>query len=83
MSFRPIFLNVHPSGFEVSPRFMLTLLSVADNLGAFLALYSFFTSLGVFIASLVVYLSRSRTDKWQYLYEKIWVFTREATNWSF
>ncbi|KAJ5492265.1 hypothetical protein N7453_010362 [Penicillium expansum] len=36
--------------------------------GVFLALYSFFTSLGVFIATLVVYLSRNRTDKWQYLY---------------
>ncbi|RAQ43067.1 high-affinity glucose transporter [Aspergillus flavus] len=35
--------------------------------GAFLGLYSFFNSLGVFLASLVVYLSRSRTDKWQYL----------------
>ncbi|KAH8812932.1 putative high-affinity glucose transporter [Xylogone sp. PMI_703] len=35
--------------------------------GAFLALYSFFNSLGVFLASVVVYLSRSRTDRWQYL----------------
>ncbi|KAF7530686.1 hypothetical protein PCG10_000195 [Penicillium crustosum] len=35
--------------------------------GAFLAIYSFFTSLGVFIATLVVYLSRNRTDQWQYL----------------
>lgn len=35
--------------------------------GAFLALYSFFNSLGVFMASVVVYLSRSRTDQWQYL----------------
>lgn len=37
-------------------------------LGAFLALYSFFNSLGVFLASLSVYLSRGRTDQWQYLY---------------
>lgn len=35
--------------------------------GAFLALYSFFNSLGVFLASIVVYLSRNRQDKWQYL----------------
>ncbi|KAL4789424.1 hypothetical protein BDV19DRAFT_383133 [Aspergillus venezuelensis] len=35
--------------------------------GAFLALYSFFNSLGVFLASIVVYLSRSQQDKWQYL----------------
>jgi MFS transporter, SP family, sugar:H+ symporter len=35
--------------------------------GAFLALYSFFNSLGVFMASVVVYLSRSRNDQWQYL----------------
>ena len=35
--------------------------------GAFLALYSFFNSLGVFCASVVAYLSRSRSDQWQYL----------------
>ncbi|CAG8015705.1 unnamed protein product [Penicillium salamii] len=35
--------------------------------GAFLALYSFFTSLGVFIATVVVYASRNRSDQWQYL----------------
>ncbi|KAK9319698.1 monosaccharide transporter [Lipomyces orientalis] len=35
--------------------------------GAFLALYSFFTSLGTFLASVVVYLSQTRHDRWQYL----------------
>ncbi|EOO02646.1 putative high-affinity glucose transporter protein [Phaeoacremonium minimum UCRPA7] len=35
--------------------------------GAFLALYSFFNSLGVFLACIVVYASRSRTDQWQYI----------------
>ncbi|CAG8021922.1 unnamed protein product [Penicillium olsonii] len=35
--------------------------------GAFLALYSFFTSFGVFIATVVVYASRTRSDQWQYL----------------
>ncbi|TIC91854.1 Hexose transporter 2 [Colletotrichum higginsianum] len=35
--------------------------------GAFLALYSFFTSFGTFLATLVVYASRSRSDQWQYL----------------
>ncbi|KAF2018183.1 putative high-affinity glucose transporter [Aaosphaeria arxii CBS 175.79] len=35
--------------------------------GAFLALYSFFNSLGVFLSTLTVYLSRNRTDQWQYL----------------
>ncbi|KAM5342504.1 hypothetical protein ACJ41O_013470 [Fusarium nematophilum] len=35
--------------------------------GAFLALYSFFNSLGVFMASVVVYLSKTRSDQWQYL----------------
>ncbi|KAH8427000.1 uncharacterized protein LDX57_004721 [Aspergillus melleus] len=35
--------------------------------GAFLSLYSFFTSLGVFMATLVVYLSRNRSDSSQYL----------------
>ncbi|SPO07386.1 related to transporter (major facilitator superfamily) [Cephalotrichum gorgonifer] len=35
--------------------------------GAFLALYSFFTSFGVFLSSIIVYASRSRTDQWQYL----------------
>ncbi|KAL0778842.1 hypothetical protein CaCOL14_005100 [Colletotrichum acutatum] len=35
--------------------------------GAFLALYSFFLSLGVFLSAVTVYLSRSRTDQWQYL----------------
>ncbi|OHF03673.1 hypothetical protein CORC01_00992 [Colletotrichum orchidophilum] len=35
--------------------------------GAFLALYSFFLSLGVFLSAVAVYLSRTRTDQWQYL----------------
>ncbi|KAF4473088.1 high-affinity glucose transporter [Fusarium albosuccineum] len=35
--------------------------------GAFLALYSFFTSLGTFMASVVIYLSKNRSDQWQYL----------------
>ncbi|EXJ87773.1 hypothetical protein A1O1_04700 [Capronia coronata CBS 617.96] len=35
--------------------------------GAFLGLYSFFNSLGVFIASVTVYGCQHRTDKWQYL----------------
>ncbi|KAL2844343.1 general substrate transporter [Aspergillus pseudoustus] len=35
--------------------------------GAFLALYSFFTSLGTFLAAVVVYLARTRQDQWQYL----------------
>ncbi|KAJ5461405.1 high-affinity glucose transporter [Penicillium daleae] len=58
------------SGIGLASNVVLTYLSECAPQrvrGAFLALYSFFTSLGVFIASLVVYLSRSRTDKWQYL----------------
>ncbi|KAF5527870.1 High-affinity glucose transporter ght2 [Colletotrichum aenigma] len=35
--------------------------------GAFLALYSFFLSFGVFMAAIAVYLSRTRNDQWQYL----------------
>ncbi|KAE8385101.1 hypothetical protein BDV23DRAFT_176516 [Aspergillus alliaceus] len=35
--------------------------------GAFLGLYSFFNSFDVFLASIVVYLCREGTDKWQYL----------------
>ncbi|KAF4827937.1 High-affinity glucose transporter ght2 [Colletotrichum tropicale] len=35
--------------------------------GAFLALYSFFLSFGVFMAAVAVYLSRTRNDQWQYL----------------
>lgn len=35
--------------------------------GALLALYSFFNSLGTFMASVVVYLARSRNDQWQYM----------------
>ncbi|KAK9318772.1 general substrate transporter [Lipomyces orientalis] len=34
--------------------------------GAYLALYSFFTSLGSFLSTLTVFLSRSRSDQWQY-----------------
>ncbi|KAK1700188.1 general substrate transporter [Colletotrichum godetiae] len=54
-------LEVIQRGFTM-PISMLTSLS-----GAFLALYSFFLSLGVFLSAIAVNLSRSRTDQWQYL----------------
>ncbi|KAK9235045.1 general substrate transporter [Lipomyces kononenkoae] len=34
--------------------------------GAYLALYSFFTSFGSFLSTLTVWLSHSRSDQWQY-----------------
>ncbi|ODQ68887.1 hypothetical protein LIPSTDRAFT_101206 [Lipomyces starkeyi NRRL Y-11557] len=34
--------------------------------GAYLALYSFFTSFGSFMSTLTVFLSRHRSDEWQY-----------------
>jgi MFS family permease len=46
----------------------MSILADPRDIGAFLALYSFFTSLGGFLASVVVYGSKHRSDQWQYLY---------------